>query len=268
MRWPVCPAASTGISHMDKEFAMYRLPALLIGLLLAAAGPSAHAQSISSPQGMGGTNFSCNPDSDQPGSPTVCICEGVHDCLIMGQSGVCKGNDGKKDDTFCRDGHCVCTVGGSSNRVGPESGLRPEADTSPTRNAPLPRDRRTQRSAAPSGSEAVPARKGVLPAPSELTLSEVGRTSLRLTWTDNSTVEHGVAVDRGMPVEDRGGMNYRWRHAFNAEERVTSRVQGTGSRTEEDDQLEPDTVYCYRLRAYRKDHYSSYSRQACARTSP
>lgn len=121
---------------------------------------------------------------------------------------------------------------------------------------------------SPRRNEPIPARRGTLPAPSEVTISEVGRTSLRINWMDNATMEFGVAVERGMPVEDRGGINHQWKLAFNVEERVMTRVQGTGWRTDEDDQLEPGTNYCYRLRAYRKNHYSSYSRQACARTSP
>lgn len=116
-------------------------------------------------------------------------------------------------------------------------------------------------------NEAIPARRGTLPAPANVTISEVGRTSLRINWIDNATTEYGVAVERGTPIEDRGGINYQWKSAFNIEERVMTRVQGTGWRTGEDDQLEPATDYCYRLRAYHQNHYSSYSRPACARTS-
>jgi hypothetical protein len=134
------------------------------------------------------------------------------------------------------------------------------------RGRPSVVDHRTQNTGAPRRNETVPARRGVMPAPSDATISEVGRTSLRLNWMDNATVEYGVAVDRGIPVEDRGGINYQWKHAFNVEERVMSRVQGKGWRTDVDDQLEPDTEYCYRLRAYRKSEYSDYSTLVCART--
>lgn len=129
-------------------------------------------------------------------------------------------------------------------------------------------DHREPTTESPRRNEPIPARRGTFPAPSEVTISEVGRTSLRINWIDNAAMEYGVAVERGTPVEDRGGINYQWNLAFNAEERVMTRVQGTGWRTVEDDQLEPGTNYCYRLRAYRKNHYSPYSRQVCARTSP
>lgn len=128
-------------------------------------------------------------------------------------------------------------------------------------------DHRTTSTAPPRRNETVPARRGVLPAPSDVTVSEVARTSLRLNWMDNSTAEYGIAVDRGVPVGDRGGINYHWKHVFNVEERVMSRVQDKGWRTDSDDRLDPDTEYCYRLRAYRKDQYSAYSPLVCTRTS-
>lgn len=143
-----------------------------------------------------------------------------------------------------------------------------DGEISTGRGRPTVVDHRESNTETPRRNEPVPARKGTLPAPSEVTISEVGRTSLRLNWMDNAAIEYGVAVERGTPVEDRGGINYQWKLAFNVEERVMTRVQGTGWRTDEDDQLEPGTNYCYRLRAYRKNQYSSYSRQACARTSP
>lgn len=127
-------------------------------------------------------------------------------------------------------------------------------------------DHRRTGAAPPRRNETVPATRGVLPAPSDVTISEVARTSLRLNWIDNSTEEYGVAVERGMPVGDRGGINYQWKHVFNVEERVMDRVQGKGWRTDSDDQLAPNTEYCYRLRAYLKGQYSAYSPLACART--
>lgn len=136
------------------------------------------------------------------------------------------------------------------------------------RGRPIVVDHREPNTETPRRNEPVPANRGTLPPPSEVTISEVGRTSLRLDWMDNATMEYGVSVERGMPVEDRGGINYHWMRAFNVEERIMTRVQGTGWRTGKDDRLETGTNYCYRLRAYHKDHYSPYSPRACARTSP
>lgn len=69
-----------------------------------------------------------------------------------------------------------------------------------------------------------------------------------------------------MPSAERGGINYNWQHVFNVEERVTSRVEGTGWRSDGDDGLTPNTAYCYRLRAYRGDFFSEYSNPVCVQT--
>lgn len=121
----------------------------------------------------------------------------------------------------------------------------------------------------PRRNEKVPSKRGeVMPAPSELTLSEIGQTSLRLNWMDNSTSEFGIEVERGTPVSERGGTNYGFKRVFNVEERVMDRVRARGWRTDVDDQLDPGTEYCYRVRAYEGTtrRYSSYSPVACART--
>ncbi len=117
-------------------------------------------------------------------------------------------------------------------------------------------------------SETVPAERGTLSAPSDLVLWRVGRTGLTLIWMDNASFEFGVEVERGTPTRERGGVNYHWERVFNVEERVESRVDGTGMRTDADDGLTPDTQYCYRIRAYRGDTFSDYSETECVRTQP
>jgi hypothetical protein len=115
-------------------------------------------------------------------------------------------------------------------------------------------------------NEVVPAQRGTLSAPSDLTLWRVGRDALTLIWMDNASFEFGVEVERGTPTRERGGVNYNWERVFNVEERVEAHVEGTGLRTDADDGLQPDTRYCYRLRAYRGETVSEYSEPACART--
>jgi hypothetical protein len=129
-------------------------------------------------------------------------------------------------------------------------------------------DHRSPEAAPKRRNEVVPARRGGLPAPSQLTLSEIGRTSMRLNWMDNATGEFGISVERGTPVPDRGGINYGFKRVFNVQERVMSRVRSTGWRTDLDDRLAPGTEYCYRVRAYQSKptRYSSYTPVVCART--
>ncbi len=103
-------------------------------------------------------------------------------------------------------------------------------------------------------------------SPSQVTLYDVTNNQLSISWMDNSNNEYGVSVERGMPEEDRGGINFNWQHVFNVEERIDSNVKGTGWRTDGDDGLAANTEYCYRLRAYYKKMYSKYSTSVCAST--
>jgi hypothetical protein len=120
-------------------------------------------------------------------------------------------------------------------------------------------------SGSPSGDSSF--KPGEIPAPSHLTVSEVSRTSLTLNWTDNATNEYGVSVQRGTPIEARGGINYQWKTVFHVEERVDSRVKGTGLRSDGDNGLNPNTEYCYRLRAFYMKQVSAYSEPVCTRTN-
>mgnify|MGYP003113702897 CR=1 FL=1 len=124
-------------------------------------------------------------------------------------------------------------------------------------------DHRTGRT-PPRRSETVSARRGQLPAPSELVLNVVTPTSIAISWQDNAGSEQGVHVERGTPVRARGGVNYDWRRVFSSEERVESRVRNTGARSDIDDGLVPGTLYCYRLRAYRAEQVSAYTDIACS----
>lgn len=135
---------------------MYRLPTILFILLLAVAGPTARAQSIAVPQGVGGNSFNCETTESDG---VLCSCEGVRDCTIMAKSGVCDGKDGRKDDTGCNPalGFCNCTLGGARVTLGPD--LRPKADAAATRNAPKVRDHRTRDRAPAAGKAKEPVRR-------------------------------------------------------------------------------------------------------------
>ena len=109
-------------------------------------------------------------------------------------------------------------------------------------------------------------RRQIIEAPSNVTLYDVTNQGLSISWMDNANNEYGVSIDRGMPIEDRGGINYQWQHVFNVEERIDSNVKGTGWRTDGDDGLASDTEYCYRLRAYNKTDFSEYSSPVCTTT--
>lgn len=115
----------------------------------------------------------------------------------------------------------------------------------------------------PRRNETVPSRRASLQAPSDLALAADTSTSLVIHWRDNATSEFGVHVERGTPERARGGVNYNWRRVFSSEERVTSRVSGTGPRSDIDDGLTQGTRYCYRLRAYRGETVSEYSDIEC-----
>ena len=100
-------------------------------------------------------------------------------------------------------------------------------------------------------------------APTQVTLYDVTSNSLRISWMDNANNEYGVSVERGIPQEDRGGINYGWQHVFNVEERIDSNIKGTGWRTDGDDGLSPNIKYCYRLKAYHQKQFSRYSETVC-----
>jgi hypothetical protein len=164
------------------------------------------------------------------------------------------------------------TDGTSNTPSGPDNSLTAPSNRGTGLSPDAARALRQEALAAQSnnaenrGNEVVRARRGRFSAPSDLQLDDVQRTSLTLRWMDNTAFEHGVAVERGRPTVERGGINYNWQHVFNVEERVTSRADGTGWRSDTDDGLTPGTAYCYRLRAYRGDIFSDYSNPVCIQT--
>lgn len=109
-----------------------------------------------------------------------------------------------------------------------------------------------------------------LAAPSDLNLSEVTSTTVILSWVDNSDREFGVEVYRMDPIKARhkGGANWKFLGLF--EERIGSNARGTGWRSDEDFDLNPNTNYCYRLRAYvgfDRSEVSDYTKIVCTKTS-
>ena len=155
------------------------------------------------------------------------------------------------------------TDGTSNTPSSPESSITAPNNRGTTLS---PEARRALREAE-RGNEVVRARRGSFAAPSNLQIGEVQSTSLSFIWMDNTAFEHGVAVERGMPTVERGGINYNWQHVFNVEERVSERADDTGWRSDTDDGLTPGTAYCYRLRAYRGDVFSEYSNPVCEQTA-
>lgn len=108
-------------------------------------------------------------------------------------------------------------------------------------------------------------------APSNLAVSDVTRTTLTLTWNDNSDSEYGVELYRVDPVAARRDQGKSWEFIGLFEERVDSNVKATGLRSDEDYDLSPDTNYCYRLRAYvgfDRSRVSDFSENVCIKTNP
>ncbi len=126
------------------------------------------------------------------------------------------------------------------------------------------RGRRPETATEPS--EMTPTPSGLV-APSNLVVSDLTRTTLTLSWQDNSTTEYGVFVERMTPVEMRGGILENWEYIMKFEERVISNMRGTGIRSDTDVGLTPKTQYCYRLRAYNDTRATSgLSEVVCTRT--
>ena len=105
-----------------------------------------------------------------------------------------------------------------------------------------------------------------IPAPTRFTLSEIKQDSLTLSWIDNASTEYGVAIERGIPKSTSRGINYQWQQVFKVQERIMSKVEGTGWRFDTDNGLKSRTQYCYRIRAYDNKVYSTYTYPVCVFT--
>jgi len=111
--------------------------------------------------------------------------------------------------------------------------------------------------------------KSELPAPSSLSVDKVTSTTVTLSWFDNSDREYGVEVYRMDPVEARRNRATIWEFLGLFEERIDDNVKGTGWRSDEDYDLNSDTNYCYKLRAYvgfDRSVVSDYSKLVCTKT--
>ncbi len=111
--------------------------------------------------------------------------------------------------------------------------------------------------------------KTSLASPSNLEISDVTRTSLTLSWQDNSTREFGVEIFRVNPVAARKDRKMRWKRIADVSERLDSNVVGMGLRSDDDFNLSPQTNYCYRVRAYvgfSKSEVSDFSNVKCIKT--
>ena len=243
-----------------KRFWIVLAGVALTSALMMGSMSSAVAQ-VSGSQGRSSDNYTCTTSASNPDG--ICVCRTPFACHSMIMDRVCRGTFRKSvEQTECLPGRneCSCEWNGVTGRVDVDH--REAESDAPRRNETVPARRGSPR------NETVPARRGTFAAPSDLALGDVQRTSLTMIWRDNTPFEHGISVERGTPTRERGGTNYHWEHVFNVEERVESRAEGTGLRSDDDDDLQPDTQYCYRVRAYRDETFSDYSETVCARTLP
>lgn len=185
-------------------------------------------------------------------------------CAITGNRSPEKGKQMHPILKFCQSASLVAALVVAS--VGTAMAQTTRAGTVGHRGSETPENETVPVQRGGPQNEIVPAQRGTLSAPSDLVLWRVERDALTLIWMDNTSFEFGVEVERGTPTRERNGVNYNWERVFNVEERVQSRVEGTGMRSDEDDGLAPGTQYCYRLRAYRAGTFSDYSAPECTQT--
>ncbi|MBL4619141.1 MAG: fibronectin type III domain-containing protein [Marinicaulis sp.] len=113
-------------------------------------------------------------------------------------------------------------------------------------------------------------KKPDMAAPSDVQIGGITSTTFQLSWTDNPDREFGVELHRMDPITARRDRKVSWEFIGLFEERDNSKVKGTGRRSDQDYQLEPDTNYCYQLRAYSgfdRVEVSGYSKTVCAKTA-
>ena len=98
---------------------------------------------------------------------------------------------------------------------------------------------------------------GIAPqeAPSNLSITDLTSSSLKLHFTDNSFDETTVRIERRVA----GGSWSEWGYF--------GLLSYTGNKNWTNTGLQSNTTYCYRLRAKNSIGYSSYSSSACATTN-
>jgi uncharacterized protein with LGFP repeats len=90
-------------------------------------------------------------------------------------------------------------------------------------------------------------------APTGLTAARASNTTIRLTWADGATTEHGFKLERSTD----GGAT--WPVTISV-----APLAGTGTKGLTDRGLARGTTYTYRVRAYNDSHFSGYSNTASA----
>ncbi len=89
-------------------------------------------------------------------------------------------------------------------------------------------------------------------SPSNLNATTHSSTQINLSWTDNSSSETGFKIER------KTGSGGAWNEIAQV---------GDNTTTYSDNNLTPDTQYCYQVRAYNTAGNSNYSNESCATTS-
>jgi len=89
-------------------------------------------------------------------------------------------------------------------------------------------------------------------SPSNLNATAQSSTQINLSWTDNSNNESGFKIER------KNGSSGNWSEIAQVATNTTSYS---------DNNLTPNTQYCYQVRAYNSAGNSNYSNESCATTS-
>jgi len=218
-----------------------RIFSLVFVVLFVSYGGSAFAAPTA--PGLSTPSYTCsthNPDSLSYDDPSVpyCTCDGLQDCMDMGNDHVCKGK------AACDSDGCWC-LWKKSTRA--DTGQTPESSG--------------------SGTKLSPSQDSVLSAPSRLSISNLTNTSLKISWRDNSNNEDGFIIDSMTPVNaNNGSVLKMWSTLITVRDRRESRVMGMGVRSRTISSLTAGKRYCYRVRAFKGKIKSSFSETVCKNT--
>ncbi|MEW6181953.1 MAG: stalk domain-containing protein [Bacillota bacterium] len=91
---------------------------------------------------------------------------------------------------------------------------------------------------------------GGIPAPTSLTAQALSGKLVRLTWVDNASSETGIIIER-----KTGSGAYA----------LVTKV-GANTTSYEDNGVSSNTAYCYKLKAYNAEAFSTYSNESCVTT--